>query len=283
MTPAFSTVACPEWTLSAVFEHAATFGFGAVELRTFGDASRAFACEPAHTAPEKIREWSGRFGVKVASLGTSCRFDEPIFPPIVGSAISDVDRTVRIACHAVTLAATIECPLVRVFGFEFPSSEGRKSGDARIIERLAKVVDHAHRTGVSVMIENGGSYPTGQSLMPLIRTINSPLLGACLNTASAGAAGESPAGGIASLGSALMAVRVKDLRAGRPCPLGEGDVPVASAMAALRAARFTGPVIFEWDRAWMPDLAHAQAVLPRAARFLHEAAATATAAAHAAA
>ncbi len=281
MTPAFSTVCCPEWTLAAVFERGAAMGFGAVELRTFGDASRAFACEPAHTAPEKIREWSARFGVKVASLGTSCRFDEAISPPIIGHAIGDPDRTVRIACHAVTLAATIECPLVRVFGFELPSTQRRAAGDARIIERLAKVADHAHRTGVSLMVENGGSYPTGQSLNTLIRPIASPLLGACLNIAVAQAAGESPAGGIAALGPSLRAVRVKDLRARRPCPLGEGDVPVAGALAALHALRFAGPVIFEWDRAWMPDLDPAQTVLPRAARFLHDAAAAAARPAHA--
>lgn len=269
MTPAFSTVCCPEWTLPTVFERAAQAGFGAVELRTFGDESRAFACEPAHTAPEKIRAWSAKWGVRVACLATSCRFDEPIFPPVVGNAISDTERTVRQAQRAVTLAATIECPLVRVFGFELTTSERVAAGEARVIERLAAVCDHAHRTGVSVVLENGGTWATGAALRGLIDRVGSPLLGACLNMAVSGAAGETPAAAAEALGTRLMAVRVKDLSAGRPVELGAGEVPVSAALTHLRSAGFAGPVIFEWDRAWMPELAPADAVLPGAARWLH--------------
>lgn len=282
MTPAFSTVACPDWTLQTVFERAAQAGFGAVELRSFGDESRAFACEPAHTAPEKVRAWSARWGVRVACLATSCRFDEPIFPPVVGNAISDTERTVRLAQRAVTLAATIECPLVRVFGFELPTSESVTSGEARVIERLAKVCDHAHRTGVSVALENGGTWATGRSLRSIIDRVGSPLLGACLSVPVCCAAGETPAGAASALGHTLMAVRVKDMHAGRPVELGAGEVPVSGALAHLKGAGFTGPVIFEWDRAWMPELAHADTVLPGAARWLH-AHCTATAAARPAA
>ncbi len=269
LTPAFSTVACPEWTLAAVFERAAQAGFAGVELRTFGDASRAFACEPAHTAPEKIRAWSGTAGVRVVSLATSCRFDEPVFPPVIGNAIADIDRCVRQAQRAVTLAATIECPLVRVFGFELPSAERLAPGEARVIERLQKVCDHAHRTGVSLMLENGGTWTTAGAVASLVHRTGGPLIGGCLNVALAHAAGEDPAGGIAALGPGLMALRVKDLRDGRPVALGSGTVPVERALDAARRAGFAGPAIFEWDRAWMPDLAPADRVLPAAARWLH--------------
>lgn len=284
LLPAFSTVACPDWTLATVFEHAARAGYSGVELRSFGDASRDFACEPAHTAPEKTRRWSDDAGVRVVSLATSCRFDEAIFPPILGNALGDPDRCVRIAKHAVTLAATIEAPLVRVFAFELPSSERRAAGEARIIDRLGKLVDHAHRTGVRVAIENGGSYASGESLLPILRAVNSPLLGACLNVATAFVAGERPAGGIAALGDKLFMLRVKDLRpadpatradgphrAMVPCQLGTGSVPVLDACASARRAGLSVPVVFEWDRAWMPQLDHADAVLSASAKWLHDA------------
>ena len=293
LLPAFSTVACPDWTLSTVFERAAHAGYAGVELRSFGDASREFACEPAHTAPEKTRRWADDAGVRVVSLATSCRFDEAIFPPVIGNAIGDPDRCVRIAKHAVTLAATIEAPLVRVFAFELPASERRAAGEARIIDRLGKLVDHAHRTGVRIALENGGSYPTGESLLPILQSVNSPLLGACFNIATAFAAGERPAGGIAALGDKLLMLRVKDLRAAGdagcgptramlPCPLGTGSVPVLDACSSARRAGLSVPIVFEWDRAWMPALEHADTALPASAKWLHDACrAHAAASAHA--
>ena len=80
LKPAFSTVACPEWPLETVFANAARMGYLAVELRTFGDNSRSFACDPALTAPEKIRGYTDKFGVQVGVLGTGIRFDAPISP-----------------------------------------------------------------------------------------------------------------------------------------------------------------------------------------------------------
>jgi len=40
MRTAFSTVACPEWTLEDVASFAAEAGFGGVDLRSFGHRSR---------------------------------------------------------------------------------------------------------------------------------------------------------------------------------------------------------------------------------------------------
>src|SRR5688572_18579331 len=92
---AFSTVACPEWTLARVASAAAEYGYSGVELRTFGSGSTQFACDPALTAPEKVRSLFGAAGTEIASLATSVAFDEPVRPPVLGRAIGDYERTVR--------------------------------------------------------------------------------------------------------------------------------------------------------------------------------------------
>ena len=269
LAPAFSTVACPEWTLEQVFAAAARLGWLGVELRSFGQGTRGFASDPALTAPEKIRGWAERAGVPVSMLATSCRFDAPVSPPVLGLVIGDPDRPVREAKAAIDLAASIECPLVRVFGFDVPAAERPAAAHARLIDRLRKTVDGAHRTGVRVALENGGSFPRAADLQCLLDAVNSPLLGACYNVAVAHAAGEAPAQGVATLGSRLFAARVKDLdAAGRPCPLGAGRVPVKPLLKALAGAGFAGPVVYEWDRAWMLDLAPAEPALQHAATTL---------------
>ncbi|HYE02140.1 MAG TPA: sugar phosphate isomerase/epimerase family protein [Phycisphaerales bacterium] len=265
--PAFSTVACLDWTLEQVAAAAREWGFEAVELRTFGADSRLAACDPALSDEDKTRTTFRGRGVEILSLATSVRFDERAGPPVLG-ALADAHRPVREAARAVDLAVALECPLVRVFGFELPRREKRPAGLARVVGRLAAVVDHAHRTGVRVVVENGGSFPTAADLLEIIGRVGSPLLGAAYSLAPAVAAGEMPSDGIALLGSRLWLARIKDLAGGRPVPLGSGELPCKQMVCELVRAGFPGPLVFEWDRAWLPDLAGPNAVLPEAARTM---------------
>ena len=220
MKPAFSTVACPEWTFAKLAEHAERWGFLGCELRTFGYGATQFACDPALTAPAKVRSLLGRAGVEIASLGTSIRYDEPISPPVIGHLTSDTERSVRETKGALDLAVQLECPLVRVFGFELHGSERRKSALDRIAGRLVKAADYARNSGVSLMIENGGSFPTATSLAEVLDAVNSPLLTAAYSVPVAALAGESAAAGINVLGERLACVKLRDFKSGRPCALG---------------------------------------------------------------
>ncbi|CAN5700645.1 hypothetical protein BH11PLA1_BH11PLA1_08420 [soil metagenome] len=268
LRPSFSTVAAHDLPLDVIAARCKAWGFLGIDLRTFGDGSRAFACDPALTSPDKIRRLFSAAGVRIASLSTSTAFDDPIRPQVIGNVISDTEGAVREAKRAIDLAISLECPLVRVFAFELKYAEPRVSVSRRIVERLKKVIDHAHRTGVRIMLENGGSYSTAVELIDLIDAVNSPLLGACYNVAVGQAAGDIPGVGVASLADRLLALRIKDLRAGRPVALDQGDVTWRPPLAAAASGRSCETAIYEWDRAWIPGLAHPDAALPEAARTL---------------
>jgi sugar phosphate isomerase/epimerase len=266
--PAFSTVACADWPLDRIAARCKQWGFPGIELRTFGDASREFACDPALTDALKIRRMFHEAGTQIVSLATSIGFDEPIRPPVIGNAIGDTERTVRAAKRAIDLAISIECPLVRVFGFEIHHAEPRKSALARIVARLKRVVDHAHRTGVRVVLENAGGFATSSSIIEIIDEVNSPLLGACFNIANAHVAGEDPGIGVANLGDRLLSLRVKDVRDGKPVPMGTGEVDWKGAIQAAARTELDEVLVYEWDRAWVPGLAEPDDVLPNAAKML---------------
>ncbi|MBL8764930.1 MAG: sugar phosphate isomerase/epimerase [Phycisphaerae bacterium] len=270
MIPAFSTVACPDWTIDRVASRAAEWGFEGVEFRTFGEDSREFACDPALSSGVKVRDLMASAGVRVVGLGTSVRFDGAIHPPVIGHLLSDTERSVRDAKRAIDLAVSIEAPLVRVFGFQGSPGEPSHALRARIVKRLGMALDHARNTGIRLVLENGGAFPRGSDVAALIAEISSPLLGACYSLAPAVRAGESPSVGVSALGGSLWSARVKDLRAGKPCPLGEGELPARELVRELARAGFAGPVIFEWDRAWVPGLAAAESVLPGAARSIFQ-------------
>jgi sugar phosphate isomerase/epimerase len=273
MKPAFSTVACPEWTFSRIAERVNDWGFLGCELRTFGYGSTQFACDPALTAPAKVRLLLEKAGVELVSLATSIRYDEPISPPLIGRVFSDTERSVRESKGAIDLAVRLEVPLVRVFGFEF-AGESRRSALARIASRLSHAVDRARNSGVKIMLENGGSFATATQMAELMDLVDSPLLVAAYSVPVAVAAGEKPADGINVLGERLVCAKVKDFKDGRPCALGEGEIDNKSAVDALAHAGFDGWVVYEYDRAWVPagktPLPNADEVLGASARRLFE-------------
>lgn len=268
-TVAFSTVACPDWTLDLVAARAAAWGYTGVELRTFGFGPTPLACDPCLTSPAKIRGIFNDVGVSIVSLGTSIRFDAPIQPPIVGRVLVDQERPVRQAKRLIDLAAQLECPAVRVFAFEAQTSERPEAAMGRITERLWKVIDHADRTGVRLAIENGGSYPRARDIRAFVESSPSALLGVSYSSAVAHAAGDDPAAEVPGLAPSLLLLRVKDLDHGRPVPLGQSGSTSQQAIKAVRTYAPSVPVVVEWDRAWLPDLADAATVLPGAAKLVN--------------
>jgi sugar phosphate isomerase/epimerase len=268
MKPAFSTVALPDWTLPRIAKRAEAWGYQGVEFRTFGTGSTRLACDPALTDPAKVRAMFARAGVSLLSLATSCRFDEPVTPPVLGHLL-DTERQVREARSAIDLAVSLECPFVRVFAFEAAGDERRSRAVARIAQRLEKVVDHCRNSGVRVLLENGGSFPRASDLAEFIDAVGSPLLAASYNLPVARAAGENPADGLNVLGDRTVICKVTDIRDGKACALGRGDLHAAADLAAIRGAGFGGWVVFEHDRLWLPGEGDADGVLTESAKAMY--------------
>jgi len=273
MTPvfrlAFSTLACPDRTLVRVARAAIESAFAGVELRTFGGGSSRIACDPALTAPAKVvDELFADDGVEIAGLAASTRFDAPIRPPVIGWTIGDTERDVRDAKRHLDLAEALGCRYVRVFAFEPAPAERPSAAIKRIARRLAQVCDHARHTGVRVALENGGGYPRARHLAEIIDRVNSPHLGASYSIAVGASAGDDADEAARLLTGRLIVGRVKDLRDGRPCLPGDGEIPCRAFVESLRDT--ADWAVFEWDRLWAPDLADADAVLPAAFDRLSE-------------
>jgi len=267
---AFSTVACPSWTLERVAAAAAEWGFDAVELRSYGHRDSDFACDPGLTDPEKVRDIFAEAGVEIAGLASGVRFDAPIFPPVVGLLLPSVEASVREGRHMVQVAHETAAPYVRVFAFEIPRRESRRSALRRICDRLAKVCDYARGREVTVLIENGGGFPTSSDLLEIMSRVDSPFLAASYDIATAVAGGEDPVAGARALGARLRCGRLRDLRGAQPVPLGQGELPCRAFAQAVAQGSAEAVLVCTWDRAWMSELAPAEKVLPGAARLLHE-------------
>ncbi|MEM0983404.1 MAG: TIM barrel protein [Planctomycetota bacterium] len=269
MKTAFSTVACPDWTLAEVADFAAETGFDGVELRTFGHNDTTMLCEPCLTGQKKVRDLFEDAGVEPAALATSIRYDAPVFPPIAGRIIGDFNKPVRETKNMVEVATSIEAPYVRVFAFELPKGESRKSGLRRIMERIDLALTTARHTGTRLLLENGGSFPLAEDLAEIIERANNPLIAAAYSPAVAYMAGEDPAQGVKLLGRSLASIKLRDRRDGTPVALGSGEIPNEAAVRAAAERGYDGWLTIEWDRIWMPMLESPREVLPKSLATLY--------------
>jgi len=269
MQVGFSTVACHDWPIDRVIAYAEELGYAGIEFRSLGPDATRFACEPSMTSTTKTRSTLVEHGVSAIAVATGIKFDAPIFPPIIGRAFQDHDRPVREARRAIELASTIGAPFVRVFAYQAHGRESRENAANRIAERLYLAGAAARHTGVRVVVENGGSFATSEAMLDLLERVAHPLVSVAWNAASAHLAGEDPVQGARALGDKLAMLKVKDVADGQPVMLGEGAVPVERLVRELAGDGFRGPVVFEWDRAWIPGLAEPQEVLPVAASRLY--------------
>ena len=106
----------------------------------------------------------------------------------------------------------------------------------------------------------------------IIDAVGSPQLGGCYSLAAAAKAGESIEAGLDALASGddLLAVRIKDLRGGAACALGEGELGCAELVRSLARRGYAGWVVYEWDKMWLPEIAGAEGVLREAVKRIYE-------------
>lgn len=256
---AFSTVACPNWTIEQVARQAQQMAYAGVELRTLGGSSSALACDPALTDPKKVRDVLTAFDVEPACLSTS-------------TALHHRDRKAIRAAQSqlvrdLELAAQIGCPYVRIFGNEVGPGEDRRSAIQRIAERVAPLADKGGELGVSLLFENAGSFCGAKEWWWLLNLIEHPMVGLSWNAANAAAIGESPVVSIPTLNSRIQLVKAKDLRVGEGTgfvPLGEGSVGMEVLVKRLLGIGYEGYISVEWDRLWLQSLEPAEQYLPQA-------------------
>ena len=113
----------------------------------------------------------------------------------------------------------------------------------RMVAALTPLAQAAASEGVVLALENHADY-RGHEVAAIIRRVNSPGLGARLDTGNAYAVIEEPEEATAALASYTVATHIKDLFV-RPkhqgllslvgCAIGEGDVNVAACVALLAA------------------------------------------------
>ena len=264
MKYAFSTLACPAWSVEQVIDAATGLGYDGVEFRLLDGALIDPVADQAklHQAMARCRAR----GLAVCALDTSCRFNH--------AEAEAREREVAALLTWIGVAADLEVPLLRVFGGAPADAEGPapadEEGTARVADALRQAAPAAARAGVTVALETHDAFSSARRVADVLRRVDSPAVGALWDSHHPYRMGESVAEVIGLLGPYLAHVHVKDARRVVPGEDrwalvlgGEGEVPVREQLQALREHGYQGYVSVEWEKKWHPEIAEPEVALPQ--------------------
>ena len=218
--------------------------------------------------PERVRQMFQRSNVELVCLS---------IPATLSSHRGQVvARQKALVTDVIELGAKLGCPYVRMDVGKVQRWDNRRAAQSRIAEALISLVPVASRFGVTLLVENGGDFPSSQELWFLIDAAGHPAVQCCWNQCQAMTVGERPTKSIPCLGSKIGLVHLRDAEFDERGtlleykPLGEGNVEVAHQIELLKGIAYDGYLVFEWPNRQVESLPAPEDVLRKAAKTLRE-------------
>lgn len=258
----FSSLGCPDWDLATILEKASGFGYEAVELRGLQGEMHLPATPALAQNPERV---AARF--REANVDLACLATGNCFHWKDAKKVADHKGQVR---EFIELAGGLGCPFVRVFGDEIPRYQRREEVLMRIVEALSDLapVAAAHRT--TIVLENHGDFANSRDIWFILDAVDHPAVQCCWHPCHAKAAGESATLSVPRLGRKIALTHLVDGKFTDETVLqayalpGAGDVDLELYLDLLRGIAYSGYLIFEWPKLWIPALAEPDQAFPAA-------------------
>ena len=265
MKMSFSTLACPDWTMTEIIKIAVDADYDGIELRFVeGEYSLWKLAAFSGTQMAGTKSAITDSGLKISCVDTSCRFHSPDaqereFWMQEGQRMSD-------------LAAELGAPAIRVFGDTIQPGCSRESTQCWIAESIRKLAEITSRNGVEVWLETHGDFCTAAETAAILSESGSPEVGVVWDPVNSFISWEeNPERGARLLGAAIRHVHVKDFQRTGGALLyvltGQGDFPLQALISALRQMHYNQFLSFEWEKKWHPELADAAIALPHFANW----------------
>lgn len=268
---AFSTLACPRWSVEQVIENAVSMGYDGVEWRLL-DGEIIDPVRDHAKGVHAVSRCRAR-GLDVCALDTSCSFNHP----------STEARKKQIAdlLNWIRLAQEVQVSILRVFGgADQQTNSPRPSQDevnTWVADSLRQVASEAEGACVTVALETHDAYSSARRVANVLQLVNSNNIAALWDSHHPYRVGETVEDVVDALQGRIAHVHVKDARRNpvdkaswQLTLLGEGEVPVRKQLHLLTQRGYTGYVSVEWEKHWHPELAEPEIALPQHISWLKE-------------
>jgi sugar phosphate isomerase/epimerase len=256
---AFSTVSCPAWDFEQIVARAREYGYDGVEIRAFSNESVLTAANVFLSDPQKVRRQFESAGVEICCLASSIAMTQE---KKRDRALADDLR------RHIDTAQQIGCSIVKIFDTQARPGWSRANIGILLADWLLPLADYAGDRGIIIGVENALSFRNAKELWAIVDRMNHPSVGVAWDLFNAAMVGEGPAYSVPTLNSKIVYTQVKDAKLGplgaTLVRIGEGDCKVRDFLRRLRGVGYEGYVTVEWEKAWLPNLAEPEEILPHA-------------------
>ena len=244
MRLAFSTLACPRWSVEEVAAAAKRYGYEGVEIRLID--GRVVDSSLGRGERDRVSTAFKAADIPIVALDTSVK--------------AAVDPSIAELVGMIELASEWGAPVVRVFGGGSSTSHAR--------QLLGESAAKAQELGVTIALETHDDFSSAEVVAEVLRDMPESV-GALWDVAHTHRAGEDPATVLRLLDGRIAHVHVKDARRdGSLTLIGEGEVPLRDSLDELASAGYDGWISVEWEKHWHPELAEPEVALPQFAALL---------------
>ena len=259
MKLSFSTLGCPNYTVDQVVQIAVDNGYQGVEIRQIrGEVQLQNLEEFQPAGIAATRRKFERSGLEVICINSGIRFNSPD-PAERAKQLQSVTTNCEIA-------SALGAKYVRVFGGPFPERQDHHVTFRLVREGLNRAVDEANSHGIVPLLETHDGFSTGKSSRELLDGISGEI-GVIWDILHPYRNGESIADTIKAIAPMIRHVHIKDssefngLAFDIKLP-GEGIVPIAAAVTALKSIGYEDFLSFEWEKGWHPEVPEPEVALP---------------------
>ena len=164
--------------------------------------------------------------------------------------------------------------MVKIFDTQVKPGHSRAGTGNLFGDWLMPLGDYAADRDIVMAVENALSFRSSKEMWAILDRLGHPSIGCCWDIFNAALIGEGPSVSVPTLNSRIIYTQVKDAKLGplgaNFCKLGEGDVSVEKFLIRLLGIGYEGYVTLEWEKAWLPNIAEPEEILPDSIKKLRE-------------
>lgn len=249
---AFSTLGCPDWSLTQIVDFAARYDFKGIEVRGLMREMDLTKC--AEFSKQNRSATLGMLhdnGLAFVNLGSSATLHF--------AKGSERTKNLDEGKRFIDLAQELKCPYVRVFPNSFPKDQNKHQTLDLITKGLLELGDHAKGSNVVVLLESHGDLIYVNDLQFVLKASEHKQVGLIWDITNMWAkTKESPVMVYEKLKPYIRHTHIKNAKVVDDTitytRLAKGDVPIFEAIDALAGGDYKGYYSFEWEKLWHPEL-----------------------------
>lgn len=254
MKLSFTTLPCEGWSVEQLIACCRACGFAGIELKEGPQYALSLS-----TGEEELRQAAEQFraaGIAVTNIGSRAIFN---------GVREEEEQVFQELLQCIRMAQLLGARGVRIMlgtYLRYRNEPPRPLDRDKTISRIRQACDYAADRQVEIWIESHNEFSTGKALRELLDQVDRANCRVIYDIIHPYEFGESPEDTIRLLGSACAHVHIKDgvpfedqqIHEWKYTMTGEGQLPLASILAALGSSGYDGYCSLEWEPMWRPEL-----------------------------